>query len=88
VLIMSAGIVGLTEIYTPGAAVALNAHGNALRERLNTLCQAAGASVHTIRDPIRSSTDAARSKPKLKELFFFDMLAHGVWLAPRGMMAL
>ena len=25
---------------------------------------------------------------KLKELFFFDMLAQGVWLARRGMMAL
>ena len=35
VLTMSAGMAGLTEIYTPEAAVALNARGDALRERLN-----------------------------------------------------
>ena len=26
--------------------------------------------------------------PKLKELFFFDMLAQGIWLARRGMFTL
>ncbi|HEX5328097.1 MAG TPA: aminotransferase class III-fold pyridoxal phosphate-dependent enzyme, partial [Acetobacteraceae bacterium] len=34
VLTMSAGLAGLTEVYTPAAAVALNARGDALRERL------------------------------------------------------
>ena len=38
VLTMSAGIAGLTEIYTPEAALALNARGEALRERLNGIC--------------------------------------------------
>jgi glutamate-1-semialdehyde 2,1-aminomutase len=37
---------------------------------------------------VRSPTDAAKGDAKLKELFFFDMLAHGIWLARRGMMAL
>ena len=32
--------VGLTEIYTPDAAMALNARGDALRDRLNALCRA------------------------------------------------
>ena len=44
--------------------------------------------VHTMRGPIRSPADAAKGDAKLKELFFFDMLAHGIWLARRGMMTL
>ena len=45
VLTMAAGLAGLTEVYTPEAAVALNARGDALRERLNALCRAADAPV-------------------------------------------
>ena len=43
VLTMSAGLAGLTQVYTPDAARALNARGEALRSRLNALCEAAGA---------------------------------------------
>ncbi len=99
VLTMNAGLAGLTEVYTPEAAIALNARGDALRERLNAACQRAGApvqftgigsmlAVHTMRGPVRSPADAAKSDQKLKELFFFDMLAQGIWLARRGMMTL
>ena len=99
VLTMNAGLAGLTEIYTPAAAHALNARGDALRERLNALCRAADApvrftgigsmlAVHTTRGPVRTPGDAAKSDAKLKELFFFDMLAQGIWLARRGMMTL
>jgi glutamate-1-semialdehyde 2,1-aminomutase len=99
VLTMSAGLTGLTEVYTPDAARALNARGDTLRERLNALCQAVDAplqftgigsmlAVHALRGPVRSPADAARGDAKLKELFFFDMLAHGIWLARRGMFAL
>ncbi|MBV9249697.1 MAG: aspartate aminotransferase family protein, partial [Acetobacteraceae bacterium] len=99
VLTMSAGYAGLTEVYTPDAAIALNARGDALRDRLNALCRKADApvqftgigsmlAVHTTRGPVRSPEDAAKADAKLKELFFFDMLAHGIWLARRGMMAL
>jgi glutamate-1-semialdehyde 2,1-aminomutase len=99
VLTMSAGLAGLTQVYTPEAALALNARGDALRERLNALCRAAGApvqftgigsmlAVHTVLGPITSPVDAARGDQKLKELFFFDMLAHGIWIARRGMMTL
>jgi glutamate-1-semialdehyde 2,1-aminomutase len=99
VLTMSAGLAGLTEVYTPAAAQALNARGDALRERLNALCRAADApvqftgrgsmmSVHMTRAPIRSAADAAKGDAKLKELFFFDLLAQGIWLAKRGMMTL
>jgi glutamate-1-semialdehyde 2,1-aminomutase len=99
VLTMNAGLAGLTEVYTPDAARALNARGDALRERLNALCRSADApvqftgigsmfAVHTTRAPIHSPSDAAKSDAKLKELFFFDMLAQGIWMARRGMMTL
>jgi glutamate-1-semialdehyde 2,1-aminomutase len=99
VLTMSAGLAGLTEVYTPEAAVALNARGDALRDRLNALCRTADArlqftglgsmlAVHTMRGPVTSPEVAAKADAKLKELFFFDMLAHGIWLARRGMMTL
>jgi glutamate-1-semialdehyde 2,1-aminomutase len=97
VLTMTAGLTGLTDVYTPDAAVALNARGDRLRDRLNALCRAADApvqftgigsmlAVHMMRGPVGSPEDAAKGVPKLKELFFFDMLAHGIWLARRGMM--
>ena len=99
VLTMSAGLVGLTQVFTPAAQAALNARGEALRERLNAICRAEGAkmqftgigsmlSVHMLRGPIRTPEDAAQGDQKLKELFFFDLLAAGIWLARRGMMAL
>ncbi len=99
VLTMSAGLVGITELYTPAACLALNARGEALRARLNALCAAADApmqftgigsmlAVHALRGPVRSPADAARGDAKLKELFFFDMLGQGIWLARRGMMTL
>ncbi len=99
VLTMAAGLAGLTNVYTAEAAEALNGRGDTLRERLNTLCQAAAApmqftgigsmlAVHMMRGPVTNPTAAAKANPKLKELFFFDMLAHGIWLARRGMMTL
>ena len=99
VLTMTAGLTGLTDVYTPEAASALNARGERLRARLNGLCQAADApmqftgigsmlAVHTMRGVVTSPEHAAKSDPKLKELFFFDMLAQGIWLARRGMMTL
>jgi glutamate-1-semialdehyde 2,1-aminomutase len=44
--------------------------------------------IHAMRGPITSPDIAAKADPKLKELFFFDMLAHGIWLARRGMLTL
>ncbi len=99
VLTMTAGLTGLMDVYTPQAASALNERGERLRARLNALCQAVDApmqftgigsmlAVHAMRGPVTSPEDAARSDPKLKELFFFDLLAQGIWLARRGMMTL
>ena len=99
VLTMSAGYAGLTEVYTPEAAVALNARGDALREKLNGMCKAAGAkmqftgigsmlSVHFTREAVRSPKQAVEADQKLKELFFFDMLEKGIWIARRAFFTL
>ncbi len=99
VLTMSAGITAMGEIFTPAAAEALTRRGEALRERLNALCRAEAApmqftgvgsllTAHMTARPIRRAADAAAANQGLKELFFFDMLERGFYLARRGMMAL
>ena len=99
VLTMAAGLAGLTEVYTPGAAVALSARGEALRARLNALCRRAGRALqftgigsmmaaHFTTIPIHAPEDVADIDPRLKDLFFFDLLAQGIWIAQRGMINL
>jgi glutamate-1-semialdehyde 2,1-aminomutase len=99
VLTMNAGHAGLTEVYTPEAARRLNDFGDGLRERLNAVVRRHGLAmqftgigsmigVHMTARPIRSAADAAEGHAGLLDLFYFDLLARGVWLAKRGMMAL
>ncbi len=99
VLTMNAGFVGLTEIYTPQRARDLNAFGDRLRERLNALAQRQGLamqftgmgsmmSVHMTKRPIRSEEDVERGNGALRDLFWFDLVARGLWFAKRGMFAL
>ena len=99
VLTMNAGYVGLVEVYTPERARALNAFGDGLRERLNAIARRRGLAmqftglgsmigVHMTDRPIRSEADAATGDAGLLDLFYFDLLARGVWFAKRGMMAL
>ena len=101
VLTMAAGVAGLTHLFTPAVADALFARGEALRARLNALCgglpgglpmQWTGLgsllTVHFLRGPVRSPADAARGNAELRELFFFDMLDRGFYIARRGMAAL
>src|SRR5215472_16311758 len=99
VLTMHAGLVGLSELYTPERARALNAWGDLLRERLNAVVQRHGLamqftglgsmfSVHMTDAPIRAQEDAERGNAKLRDLFYFDLVARGIWFAKRGMFAL
>src|SRR6266849_2964683 len=99
VLTMNAGLVGLTEIYTPERAHALNAWGDGLRERLNAVLRRHGLamqftglgsmfSVHMTDMLIHSQEDAERGNAALRDLFYFDLLARGIWFAKRGMFAL
>jgi glutamate-1-semialdehyde 2,1-aminomutase len=99
VLTMNAGLVGLTEIYTPARARILNAWGDGLRERLNAVVRrhalkmqftgiGSMLSVHMTDAPIRSQEDAELGNAALRDIFYFDLLAHGIWFAKRGMFAL
>jgi glutamate-1-semialdehyde 2,1-aminomutase len=99
VLTMNAGLVGLTEIYTPESARRLNAAGDSLRERLTAVARRHGLAmqftglgsmiaVHMTDGPIRSQKDAERGNAALRDLFYFDLVARGIWFAKRGMFAL
>ncbi len=99
VLTMAAGLTTLSEVFTPEAAAALNALGDSLRERLNAMCRDAAVpmqftgrgsmlAVHMTAAPIRRPADAAVGNMAARDLFFFDMLRAGYWIARRGMMAL
>jgi glutamate-1-semialdehyde 2,1-aminomutase len=99
VLTMAAGAAGYGEVYTPEAANALNARGEKIRERLNAICRKAGVAfqfsgigsmmtAHATTRPIKSAADIATSNQDVKELFYFDMVAAGIWIARRGFVAL
>jgi glutamate-1-semialdehyde 2,1-aminomutase len=95
VLTMAAGVAGLSEVFTPEAAVALNEAGDALRARLNRLAreaavpvQVAGVGsimcVHFHDRPLAGPADAESSDPAARALFHLDMLERGFYLARRG----
>ena len=44
--------------------------------------------VHMTDAPIRNEADALEGNADLLDLFYFDLLARGIWFAKRGMMAL
>ena len=54
--------------------------GAAYRDRVLSV----GATHH----PIRSAEDAERGHAALRDLFYFDLVARGIWFAKRGMFAL
>ena len=95
VLTMAAGVAGLSEVFTPEAALALNETADALRDRLNRLARAAAVRVqvagvgsimcvHFHDRPLRSPADAEPSDPTARALFHLDMLDRGFYLARRG----
>ncbi|WP_344578126.1 aspartate aminotransferase family protein [Streptomyces lunalinharesii] len=98
VLTMSAGLAALDEL-TPEAADELGTRGDRLRTELNLLCEESGVpmvftglgslmTVHFTDRAVHCGADVRGADQELKELFFFDMLAAGVYLARRGMVAL
>jgi glutamate-1-semialdehyde 2,1-aminomutase len=98
VLTMAAGLAGLASVFTPEVAVALNARGDALRERLNALFAARGSrlrfrgigslmNLHVTDAPLHSTADVP-ADGRLRDLFFFEMLARGIYMARRGFIAL
>jgi glutamate-1-semialdehyde 2,1-aminomutase len=98
-LTMAAGAAGYGEVYTPAAAKELNARGEKIRQRLNAICQrekvafqfsgiGSMMTAHATSRPIKTAADIASGSQDAKELFFFDMMAAGIWIARRGFVAL
>ena len=99
VLTMAAGATGLSELYTPAVATELNARGDQLRARLNSMCAASDVAMQFIgtgsllnlqagTHEIRSVEDLLPVGNILKDLFFFHMVEHGIYLARRGFIVL
>jgi glutamate-1-semialdehyde 2,1-aminomutase len=97
-LTLCAGYRGLTEAFTAEAQIQMNARFDRLRDRLNELAKDARAvmqftgigsmmSVHFCEGAIASERDVDRGSAALTELFFFDLLARGYYIARRGMIA-
>jgi glutamate-1-semialdehyde 2,1-aminomutase len=97
IVTMSAGVAGLRNVLTRAAADALNARGEALRQRLNAACsgrhlQFSGIGslmcAHPVDGRLQTAADAAAADPLLRDLLYFDMLERGFYLARRGFIAL
>jgi glutamate-1-semialdehyde 2,1-aminomutase len=99
VLSMTAGCVAMGDIFDAAAAEALWQRGEALRERLNAALARAGTVAHFTglgsmmqphfrEGPILRPYRPEPAEEQLRELFFFDMLASGIYIARRGMAAL
>jgi len=98
-LTMTAGRVGLTEVFTREACVAHNARGEALKARLNEMfmryqapMQVTGVgsllTLHPLGGAIASPEDAGKADIRLKRLVYFHLLDRGIYVAERGFMAL
>ncbi len=94
---MAAGNVAMGEIFRGDAVTTLFARGEHLRAALNAACaevamQFTGAgsmmSAHFRNGAITRPYASSAAEEKLRELFFFDMLDAGFYLARRGMIAL
>ncbi len=99
---MAAGLAGLTQVYTPAVAEALNASGDRLRERLTAAGAARGLpffasgrgsmiGLHFGRPPLRSVADVTGDPAvlgALRELLHLHCLEHGCSYGRRGFMAL
>ena len=95
-LTLCAGYRGLTEAFTPEAQIEMNQRFDRLRGRLNETAKRARVpmqftgigsmmGVHFCEGEIASERDVDRGSAALTELFFFDLLARGYYIARRGM---
>ena len=99
VLTMAAGVAGLTEVFTPEAADALTAQGEALKQRLNALGSRHGVPVqvtgvgsilcvHFQEVPVRQPDDTEHTPAAARALCHLEMLHRGFYLARRGFISL
>jgi glutamate-1-semialdehyde 2,1-aminomutase len=96
---MAGGVAALSEVLTGDALDALFERGEAARRRLSSAAERSPLpvtitgwgsmmSIHTVDRPVRSPADLHDADPDLKELLFHEVLHRGVYMAPRGFVAL
>lgn len=99
VMSMAGGVVAMGEIFDASAADALFARGEALRSRLNGICRKHGVAMQFTglgsmlqpyfrQGPIERPYALTAAEEALRELYFFDLLAAGIYIARRGMIAM
>jgi glutamate-1-semialdehyde 2,1-aminomutase len=99
VISMAAGIAGLTQLYTPEVAIHLTRKGEELRSSLNVLCKEYDAplqfsglgslmNAHGSRLALSSYDDLRNSDRRIIDLLFFHLIEDGIYIAPRGFIAL
>ncbi len=99
VLSMAGGLVAMGEIFDAAAADALHARGETLRTRLNAVCTTRGVAMHFsgigsmlqphFRDgPILRPYPSTPVEDALRALYFLDLMAAGIYIARRGMIAM
>lgn len=99
VVTMAAGAAALGELLTATVLDALFDRGESLQARLQELFDASPLplcvtgmgslmTIHTVAGPVTSPHDLADADLVLKELLFHELLDRGIYLAPRGYMAL
>jgi len=94
---MAAGVAVLQDVWTKDVASQLYETGEWLQNELRrvaagTILQVTGVgslmTLHFSTQAIRSAADVQGSVAELRELFLFDMLRRGFFLAQRGMISL
>ena len=96
IMTMSAGLVGLEEIYPPEKVGPFNARGDGLRERLNERARAHGVpvqfkglgsmfTVHFRDGEIDDYADVQAGRNELRPLFQLDLIERGIYIGQRGM---
>lgn len=99
VMTMAAGYAGMSKIFTPDVADAFYERGERLRERLNSACREARLpmqftglgtliTAHFRDGQLRAPYMPTAYEEGLRELFFFDMLDKGIYMARRAQVAL
>ncbi len=99
VLTMAAGVATLEQVVTADAIGTLNDNGEHLRAELTKIFEQSGLpmsvtglgslmNIHPVAGTVRSPADLIGADERYRELFFFDMLDAGFYLARRGFIAL
>ncbi len=99
VLSMAGGLAAMGEIFDAATADAHHARGERLRERLNAVCKTHGVAMHFSGigsmlqphfrpGPILRPYPSTPAEDALRELYFLDLMAAGIYIARRGMIAM